>query len=325
MNSKNKYPENLDPLSNEILEAILYFEIFSYPLTLEEIVKLSNSKSASVKDIKAAVNSLTQNNYLYKIENFYASQDRNEWVEQRKENNLRAVKYLEKAQQMSRLINKFPFVRAVFVSGSLSKDVMAKKGDIDYFIITKPGRLWVSRGLLILYKKLFLFNSHEYFCINYLVDEDHLEIEEKNRFTATEIITILPMLGQSYYHEFLAKNDWVKEYYPNYPKRSTVDIPLASQSSIKGFIEKILNGRLGEGLDRFFMKKFIGFWKRKFKDIDTNRYAIALKSKRNVSKHHPQDFQLKVMKTYKEICSKFEQRNGIKLQAKSSLILNEKQ
>ena len=85
----------------------------------------------------------------------------------------------------------FPFVRGVFLSGSISKGFMSESDDIDYFIITAPGRLWLTRTLLILFKKIFLFNSFRNFCLNYFIDSENLYIPEHNRYTATEIVFLI--------------------------------------------------------------------------------------------------------------------------------------
>src|SRR5690606_3777846 len=101
--------------------------------------------------------------------------------------NLMANKFSDIARKKAKLISQFPFVRGVMASGSLSKGYADEKSDIDFFIITIPNRLWIARTLLVLYKRIFLLNSHKFFCVNYFVDEKHLGIEEKNLFTATEL------------------------------------------------------------------------------------------------------------------------------------------
>ncbi len=50
---------------------------------------------------------------------------------------------LKDAKKYARVIANFPFIQAVFISGSLSKHVMKPNSDIDFFIITKPDRLWL--------------------------------------------------------------------------------------------------------------------------------------------------------------------------------------
>ena len=231
-------------------------------------------------------------------------------------NNQRAQQFLPKAHMMSRLMSKFPFVRAVFISGSLSKNVMPDGGDIDYFIVTQPGRLWIARTLLVLFKKLFLFNSHKYFCVNYFVDQNHLEIEEKNRFTATEIITLLPTYGQQYYQQFFAANTWAKKYYPCFPERAVTEIPVHQSGWVQQTGEFFFKEKTGDWVDRFFMKKTLNYWHRKFENFDKDKFAIALKSRPYVSKHHPLDFQTRVLAEYQNRMDLFAEKHQVQFHTK---------
>ena len=63
------------------------------------------------------------------------------------------------------------------------------------------------------------------------------------------------------------------------------------------------------------MEKTINYWNRKFKNFDSNQFAIALKSRRYVSKHHPQNFQERVLRAYMDCVKSFEKRNNLKLEA----------
>jgi len=188
----------------------------------------------------------------------------------------------------------------MFLSGSLSKNFMEVDGDIDYFVVTSPGRLWLSRTLLVLYKKLFLFNSHKYFCVNYFVDTEHLEIEEKNLFTATELATLIPACGPETYVPFMDQNSWVANYFPNFPKHEISSISAVKNGTLKRVFEKLLNNPIGTLLDRLCMRLTVGYWKRKFTSFEKDRFDIALKSRPYVSKHHPNNYQQKVLSAFEE-------------------------
>lgn len=300
--------------SYQILLPLLYFEIFSYPLTKEEILGFCSGKEVDASNLLVALDTLVSKGCLFKIENFYLTQNQPEWVSTRKENNERAKQYIEKAKFMTKIIRRFPFVRGVLVSGSLSKNVMPKDGDIDYFIITQPNRLWISRSFLVIFKKLFLFNSHKYFCVNYFVDENNLEIEEQNRFTATEVATLLPLYSRHHYNLFAAANSWITQYYPHYPKRAVDKIKPQKSSIIQRILELPLRQSLGDRLDNWFMGKTITYWAKKFNAMDPESFAIALKSRKHVSKHHPQNFQIKVEAAYLEKIRAFEERNQVSLE-----------
>ncbi len=91
---------------------------------------------------------------------------------------------------------------------------MDERSDLDFFIITAPNRLWIARTLLVLYKRVFLANSHKHFCVNYFIDEKHLEIEEKNLFTATELATVIPLYGSKQYENLQGVNSWLARILP---------------------------------------------------------------------------------------------------------------
>ncbi|MEO1623810.1 MAG: nucleotidyltransferase domain-containing protein [Bacteroidota bacterium] len=300
--------------AHQVLMPLLYFDIFSHPLTLEEIYHFCHRSDWDRAILKKTLEHLIDEGCIYQYEGFYLTQDKPEWVEKRKQNNRRADHYLKKAHQMTQLIRRFPFVEGVLLSGSLSKHVMPENGDIDYFIITRPGRLWIARTLLVLFKKIFLLNSHKYFCVNYFIDMDHLEIEEKNRFTATEIATLLPLNNPDLYRAFVAANGWVSEYYPHFRLRPTHELASRRKSLVQRLGEGLLHGKLGDHLDRILMRRTLHYWQHKFKLLDPNRFAIALKSRRYVSKHHPQDFQQRVLRAYMGAISEFENRNHLKLE-----------
>ena len=45
---------------------------------------------------------------------------------------------------------------------------------------------------------------------NYFVDSQHLEIEEKNIFTATELATLIPACNKEIYNTLIDTNSWMK-------------------------------------------------------------------------------------------------------------------
>ena len=139
---------------SSILEALAYFDVFDFPLSYEEVYSYSKVKSKEL--FENELKQLLEDGTIYEINNFYSLSPDKSNAEKRKQGEKRAKSYTSQALKKSKLIAKFPYVRGVFISGSLSKGVMAEDGDIDYFIITQPNRLWIARTLLILYKKIIL-------------------------------------------------------------------------------------------------------------------------------------------------------------------------
>lgn len=298
----------------EIIRTLLYFEIFSYPLTADEVHEFLQKPAASPEKTRNRLAQLVEQGLVFEFDGaFFSTKNRPDWLQIRLENNARAVRFLKISRRVGRFIGSFPFVRGVFVSGSLSKGSMAKDGDIDFFVVTEPGRLWLARTMLILFKKIFLLNSHKYFCINYLVDSEHLEIAEKNQFTAIETVTLVPVYGADFYQKFMAANGWARPFYPHFPLRDTSNLPPAGAGFFKKGLEKILAGPFGDRLDERGFRLTTNFWKKKFAHFDEATFQLALKSNRGVSKHHPLGFQTKVLRRLGELTAAFEIENEVQI------------
>jgi hypothetical protein len=285
---------------NAVLQTLAYFEVFSYPLTQEEVFDFCGEASATRTEVAETLQRLVAQGRIFQFDSFFQAKDEAFQAAQRHQCNRLADEFLPRARRMARFIGQFPFVRGVFVSGSLSKHCMRPESDVDFFIITEPGRLWLARTFLVVFKKVFLLNSHKYFCVNYFVDTAHLEIEEKNLFTATESVTLLPMWGGEFYEAFCQANVWAWRCYPHFAKRATSEVPPHSRSLFKKNLELMLRGSFGSWLDKKAMRFTVGFWKRKFRHLDSSSFDLALKSRRGVSKHHPLHFQEKVLARLEE-------------------------
>lgn len=275
------------------LKTLLYFSIFKYPLTKEELFEFSSLKTYA--ELDEQINYLIEKNIVFKHKKFYTTDNNSTLISRRLKGNDSAKKIMPKGIKVAKFISKFPYVESVSISGALSKGYYDNDGDIDFFIITKPNRLWVARTLLILYKKIFLLNSKKYFCVNYFISSNNLKIAERNRFTATELVTLIPVSGKKTFTAFIKENNWVKEYFPNKKKFNFSTINTVKKPLITLFFEKILNTSFGNFLDTFFRKLTLRKWVAKFNHLETDDFKIAMKSTKNISKHHPKNFQKKVI------------------------------
>ncbi|MEI9810645.1 MAG: hypothetical protein WDO16_23755 [Bacteroidota bacterium] len=135
---------------------------------------------------------------IFRIAEFYLLQNDSALVKRRREGNQRAGQLLPKAMRIGRFLSRFPYVRGVGISGSLSKMYADEKADIDFFIITKANRLWIARTFMHLFKKLtFLTGRQHLYCMNYYIDEKALKLGEQNIYTAIETVTLLPAGGNA--------------------------------------------------------------------------------------------------------------------------------
>ena len=279
------------------LKTILYFSIFNYPLNKEEI----SLYAKHLDNVDKELEELLSKKIIFLKDGFYNTENSLKQIERRLIGNKKAENLMPKAYKMSKRIMSFPFIESVTISGALSKNFIDDDGDIDFFIITKPNKLWIARTLLILYKKIFLLNSKKYFCVNYFVSTNHLEIDEQNKFTATEMVTLIPIYGNKAYQDFVSKNSWVNSYFPNKPMEHQTRFKDFKKPVWSLLLEGFFNlSFIGHTFETFFKKITLKKWEAKFKKMHPKDFEIALKSTDDVSKHHPRHFQKRVINLLNE-------------------------
>lgn len=312
---QEKQQFSLSRLESSIIRTLMYFDIFNYPLQAHEIQQSLTQTKSDLNTVQQNLEGLTTAGLISLEKGYYYLGEERARINRRIKGNHTASERMPKARRISRLIGHFPFVRAVMISGSLSKNYMDEDSDIDFFIITQAKRLWIARTFLVLFKKVFLFNSHKSFCVNYFIDTHNLEIEDKNLFTATEVSFLLPTYNYPIYELFQSQNAWAKEFYPNMDRFPSEQCTPMNKSVIRRFLEWCLSGSAGEKLDTWFMKKTLRRWQQKFSNFDKAKFEIALRTQKHVSKHHPSDFQNRVIKQLAEKKSAFESKFKVQLKS----------
>lgn len=295
---------------NAILSAIAYFDVFNFPLKINEFFEVSNFKGSKQQFEAAITEEISANTIKKEGDYFLPNYTSSKNIRLRSENEEYAKKIKSKVLFYSNIIAKFPYVECVSISGSYSKGVTDKNGDVDYFIICTPQRLWICRTLLILFKKIFLLNSRKYFCVNYFIDSDHLLVPDKNIFVATEVKFLIPINNLELFQKFQKANNWTNDYLPNKNHHTILWAEEKKIPKLKLVFEKIFNRKFGDTLDGFFLKMTLNKWKKKFPEMTIENFDLNMRTRKNVSKHHPQGFQNKVLQEMEKNKNKIYQTIG---------------
>lgn len=135
-------------------------------------------------------------------------------------------KKLQIAEKAASVLEKIPSVKFVGVTGALAMMNAKKESDIDLLLIAQTNTLWLTRILAHFVLKLANYelrkphdkNEEDKLCLNAWLDESDLIWPKKDRniYTAHEIAQITPLVNKnSTYEEFLNKNKWLLNYWPN--------------------------------------------------------------------------------------------------------------
>ncbi len=116
-------------LQYKILEVLAYFDIFRHPVQIEELSKLLN---IDVDHLTNEMKILVDGGVCSSLNEYFSIQkDIKPLIDEREIKSQIASQYYPKIQKYAQIIQKFPYVRGIAISGSLSKGVMQKDGDID--------------------------------------------------------------------------------------------------------------------------------------------------------------------------------------------------
>ncbi|MFZ5438330.1 MAG: adenylyltransferase/cytidyltransferase family protein [Patescibacteria group bacterium] len=218
------------------LAVLAYSTKFGYPLTETEIITrafkphvlfaLENNKDSiepklSQQALSLALKSLLKKKKVVKKQGFYLLNG--EKIKARKPNH--QIKKFKEAvvNELISVAEKIPWVLGVVITGSYAAGVVEEKDDLDFLIITKKNRLWLTRLVFLLLAwgrgrrpqlpKGDLSHSWDF---NFWLDESTLSLpaEKTGIYEAYEILQTRWVVNKDQVKErFFKANQWVYNYF----------------------------------------------------------------------------------------------------------------
>ena len=278
-----------------VLSTLVYYSLFRFPLTTTEIHRLTGQPT-SLAVVETTIDELAARGLLGR-QGEYAFLGQASDIVEREEAQGRARAFDPRILRRARLIGGFPFVRGVGLSGTVSKGILKPGDDVDFFVVTSPGRLWLCRTILMVFKRVALLNSHRLFCVNYLVSEERMTLPDRNVFTAMEVAWLRPVWGAGWYEEFLSANRWIGEFLPSWrPFEGRPGSERPGRVRLK--LERALSGAWGDRAEARVRSMIEQRNRRKYRHLSPEDFAVAFRSEAHSSKHHPGNNQGRVMARY---------------------------
>ena len=123
--------------------------------------------------------------------------------------------YMKRAKLIAYFLQIIPFIRTIFLTGSVARIEATEKSDIDFLIITQKNRIWTCRALVtLLIQFLGLRRTNKKIagriCLNRYQTQGHLLINPHNQYTAKDTVSALLLSGDSKILEnWHNQNQWV--------------------------------------------------------------------------------------------------------------------
>lgn len=298
------FVKEVTSLKQAILATIHYFDLFDFPLTLDELERYLYGWSAPKEVIASTLVSFSE---VAHEGEFYFLRGREDLVNVREHRQNLAQKLWRKVEHYASLFALCPFVRMAAVCNTLAYGNVKETSDIDIFVVTAPGRLATTRFFVKLLTQLFGVRAHHEkkagrFCLSFFVTEASMNLaplaHHFDPHLAYFVLSMKPFFGLETYGDFLKANeDWVGAYF----KRSLTPQPGARKrypvaSFLRWISEKILSvfGALGESFFSKYLEKHDHMHKKKFPK------STGIVIRKDVFKFHEHDPREEIAKKFLE-------------------------
>lgn len=207
--------DRVQALERAILRTVAYADVFDYPLTKGETHRYLIGLEADASEVYGALTGrrLVPDRLVHR-EGLFSLPGREGIVELRRKRSVPAHRLWRWATDYGRSIAGLPFVRMVAVTGSLAANNVDPEADVDYLIVTAPGRLWLCRALVIGLVRRAARRGIA-LCPNFLLAESALELRQRDLYTAWELAQMVPIAGLDTYRHLRRQNGWASAFLPN--------------------------------------------------------------------------------------------------------------
>ncbi len=293
----------MNPDETAILRTVLYADVFDFPLTVPEIHRYLIGGGATLAAVKT---SLETSDWLAarltRVNGYYAAAGRVEVAVRRDSRSAAAAQLWRAARLYGRVLAHLPFVRMVAVTGALAMDNAHPGDDIDYMLITVPGRVWLARASAIVVVRLARLAGAR-LCPNYLLAETSLHLDQRDLFVAHELAQMVPLAGHELYASMIQANAWTGGYLPNAappPRREPDTTPRGVGKLAQRFAEWLLSGKLGDALENWERRRKLAKFAPQLRQPGS---AAALDATQ--VKGHFNDYGGVTLREYEQRCQKF--------------------
>lgn len=235
-------------LQRQILYTLAYSAVFNYPLTPDELyqrllenIQLAAPNHLDVPKVSAAAVSTKSSNLalqqlitaavIVKIAaptggDWLVLAARESGVLQREHRATTSARKWQEVDPAVAWLKKIPWVQAVFITGALAMNNSEADDDIDFMIVTQPRRLWLCRGLILLYAQLqgkrrsWAGEEKNSWCFNLWLDQKNLDVfaQFPSVYTAYEIVQARTVFDRGGIQPaWYQQNRWLRKFLPNSP------------------------------------------------------------------------------------------------------------
>jgi hypothetical protein len=290
----------LNAIEEAILKTVLYADVFNFPLTVRELHHfLITAHTVPYEQVTYTLTtSAALSTLVEQVGGFVVCVGRRDLIPLREARERASQQLWGKALHYGGWLARLPFVRMVAITGALSMhNAESERDDLDFMLVTAPGRVWLARGMAVLLVRLAKRRG-VVICPNYVVAQTALAQDRRDLFMAHEVVQMVPIYGLPIYEQMRVENHWTNEQLSNAaaPFYASETPPVQGiWALLKQGAEQVLGGILGTWVDRWEQRRKL---RRFASDMQTPNHAAKLDDQQ--VKGHFRDHGYRVMQQYHE-------------------------
>jgi hypothetical protein len=305
-------------LERSILATLAFYDSFDFPLTLLEIRKFlvhprrlssGNFKNPTLGEILATLGDLVAQGLILSADGFYALSGKEKSLALRLSREKTSAQKWKKLVRYAKYFQLVPYLRAVFVSGSMALNNSGSGSDLDVLVVMKSGRIYIGRALLSLVASLMNRRRKRYdkkapdkFCFNHYLTPDGFKIKHQSIYSAHNYANLVPIFGDNnLIEDFYDQNDWIKKYIWDFKKPDKLQRKVVIESKLFLFLAKtgelLLNNWIGDQIEkilRWYQQRRIK------KNPATYEPGGRVIFNDQELEFHPRSFELKLLQYYND-------------------------
>ncbi len=221
---------NLTPQAKAIIRTLAYYDVFDYPLTVEELWRWyfpesGATENLTVEKIEAMLGQEPVQSLVERQGKFVVLKGRRHLVQLRAERIVVNEKKWRRAVTAIKYLQVVPFIKMIAVVNTLAINNARPESDIDFLIVSEPGHIWSTRMAVTGIVSMLGYRRHgekitNRICLSFYLTTDALDLEPLKReaddphfaFWASQAV---PLLDHGTYEKYVQANDWVTKLLPN--------------------------------------------------------------------------------------------------------------
>lgn len=199
---------------DSVYATVSYADVFDMPIELDHLHRYLVGSSLSLIETSMVVDDLVTAGKLQRRDDVVYLAGRHEVLAIYDERTQRAASMWKHAEKWGQRIGRIPLVRMVAVTGGLAVDSVADHDDIDFFIVTRPRRLWLTRLMIIVLGRLAARKDID-LCPNFLVTTRAVEMTDQTLYAARELAQMIVIVNDELCQQVRRSNAWMFDFLPN--------------------------------------------------------------------------------------------------------------